>query len=97
VIRHRFLPSAREELNDAAEFYDSRVSGLGLLFLENVDRSVEMVRENPRLGVQIGHGFRRVILSRFPFAIIYVARSDEVIVVAIAHQRRRPGYWRRGR
>ena len=94
MIGYRYLPLAREELNEAAAFYEARVPGLGSALLDDVEHAVETLRENPRIGVPVRRGFRKTILRRFPFSIIYVERGEELVIVAIAHQRKRPGYWR---
>jgi toxin ParE1/3/4 len=94
VTGHRYLPEAREDLNKAAAFYEASVPGLGGAFLDDAERAIEHIRENPRIGAPIGRAFRRVVLRRFPFAIVYAVRDDEIVIVAIAHDRRRPGYWR---
>jgi plasmid stabilization system protein ParE len=94
VTRHRYLPSAREELNEAAAFYDASVPGLGEAFLDDVERAIATVRKIPGIGASVGRGFRKAILRRFPFTIVYAQRDEEIVIVAIAHQRRRPGYWR---
>jgi plasmid stabilization system protein ParE len=94
VTRYRYLPSAREELNEAAAFYEASVPGLGEAFLDDVERAIETVRESPGIGASMGRGFRKSILRRFPFTIVYAHRDEEIVIVAIAHQRRRPGYWR---
>ena len=94
MTRYRYLPSAREELNEAAAFYEASVPGLGKAFLDDVERAIETVGQSPGIGASIGRGFRKSILRRFPFTIVYAQRDDEIVIVAIAHQRRRPGYWR---
>ena len=94
MTSYRYLPAAREDLNKAAAFYEASVPGLGDAFLDDVERAIEEIRENPRIGASIGLAFRRAILRRFPFTIVYDERNDEIVIVAIAHDRRRPGYWR---
>jgi plasmid stabilization system protein ParE len=94
VTRHRYLPLAREELNDAAAFYEASVPGLGDAFLDDVERAIMTIRESPEIGASMGRGFRKAILRRFPFILVYAPRNDETVIVAVAHQRRRPGYWR---
>ena len=94
MTRHRYLPSAREELNEAAAFYEVSVPGLGEAFLDDVERAIATVREGPGIGASVGRGIRKAILRRFPFTIVYAQRDEEIVIVAIAHQRRRPGYWR---
>jgi toxin ParE1/3/4 len=95
VIAHRYLPLAREELIEAASFYEARVPGLGAAFLDDVDRSIEVLCESPQIGAAAGRTFRKLLLRRFPYSIIYALRGEEVVIVAVAHQRKRPGYWRR--
>lgn len=94
MIDHRYLPAAREELNEAAAFYEASVPGLGDAFLDDVDRTIESARVNPRIGAVAGLRFRRMLLRRFPYSVIYAERGNELVIVAVAHQRRRPGYWR---
>ena len=94
MIGYRYLPSAREELNEAAAFYEARVPGLGEVFLDDVDRAIETIRERPRIGAPTGPRFRKLLLHRFPFSLIYADRGEELLIVAVAHQRKRPGYWR---
>lgn len=93
---YAFLPPAREELIHAAEFYESQAAGLGEDFLTEANRVVELVTATPELGAPYaeGEGIRRVLLQRFPFAIVYQIEPELILVVAVAHQRRRPGYWR---
>lgn len=82
-------------MTEASRFYESEAAGLGSEFLEDVQRIVEVLREYPKLGRAVGRGLRRALLRRFPFSLIYAEESSEILVVAVAHQRRRPGYWRR--
>lgn len=94
MTSHRYLPAAREDLNKAAAFYEASVPGLGDAFLDDVERALQSIRENPRIGAPVGRAFRRTVLRRFPFTIVYAERETEIVIVAIAHDRRRPGYWR---
>ena len=94
MTRYRYLPSAREELNEAAAFYEASVPGLGEALLDDVERAIETVLRMSEIGAPMGRGFRKAILRRFPFTIVYAQRDEEIVIVAIAHQRRRPGYWR---
>ena len=94
MTAYRYLPGAREDLNKAAAFYEASVPGLGDAFLDDVERAIDHIRENPRIGAPIGRAFRRAVLRRFPFTVVYAERGDEIVIVAIAHDRRRPEYWR---
>ncbi len=81
-------------MTEAALFYEAAGSGLGHDFLDDVQHVIDNVMARPEIGILIGHGFRRVLLRRFPFSVVYMMEDREIVVVAVAHQRRRPGYWR---
>ncbi len=87
---------ARAELDDATAFYEQRKPGLGLELLSHVEQAIKEIRDNPRLGTPYKTtALRRYSVRRFPYAIFYAERAEDIWVVAIAHGRRRPDYWRR--
>jgi len=94
MIGYRFLPPAEEEMTDASIFYEAATSGLGAGFLDEVQRVVNILRDHPELGQPVGRALRRALLYRFPFSLVYSVEIDKILIVAVAHQRRRPGYWR---
>ena len=95
MIPYTFHPEAETELEEAALFYESRLAGLGRSFAVEVERTISLVREFPEAGSSVGPNWRRVVVARFPYAIVYRHDPDAIVIVAVAHQRRRPGYWRR--
>ncbi|MGH8597262.1 MAG: type II toxin-antitoxin system RelE/ParE family toxin [Gammaproteobacteria bacterium] len=95
MIGYRYLPPAEEELIEAGQFYESEAAGLGAEFLDEVQRAIDVLREYPRSGRPVGRNLRRALLNRFPFSLIYASEQGAILVIAVAHQRRRPGYWRR--
>ena len=86
---------AYTEVTEAAEFYESRSPGLGFTLLEEVERSLEQVAAAPEAYEQIGKRARRKPLWRFPYNLVYAVYPDRIRVVAFAHQKRRPLYWRK--
>jgi plasmid stabilization system protein ParE len=93
VRRFRFHPAAEVELNEAATWYAERREGLGLEFLAAVREKVAGILDAPKRW-RLVNGSRRVLLGRFPYAIVYREVSDEELeIVAVAHYRRRPKYW----
>lgn len=88
------LPEAREELLAAVEYYNSASAGLGEEFISDIENAVSRIRSFPRHGSPGAGGTRRVVLGRFPFDVVYLEDQEEVVVIAIAHQRRSPFYWR---
>ncbi len=89
----RFHGAARRELRRAVEYYDRRVPGLGDEFVEEVERAVEEIASFPESGSPYLADTRRVVVRRFPYSVVYRVRPEEIVILAVAHQRRRPGYW----
>ncbi|MEW6114544.1 MAG: type II toxin-antitoxin system RelE/ParE family toxin [Thermodesulfobacteriota bacterium] len=91
----RIHPLAEAELGAAARFYEAQLGGLGEAFLVEVGRCFARARQSPDLGAPCYGRFRRLLVRRFPYAVVYEVLPDSVLIVAVAHQRRKPGYWRR--
>ena len=88
-----FHEDANAEMNDAAQYYEERAFGLGLSFLDAVEDAVDKVLEDPEAYQLVGDEVRHNLLMRFPYSVLYVIEPDRIRVVAVAHQKRRPGYW----
>ena len=95
MIAHRFHPEAEAELEGAALFYESRMPGLGKSFAAEVERTIALLCDFPDAGTPVFADVRRVVVARYPYSIVYRHRAASVEILAVAHQRRRPGYWRR--
>ena len=93
-MKVRFLIPARRELADAFRYYESKQPGLGESFRDAAWDAVQRIRRLPTACPTLGGAIRRCRLRRFPYAIIYAASDTEIIIIAVAHLRRRPGYWR---
>ncbi|MGH9222711.1 MAG: type II toxin-antitoxin system RelE/ParE family toxin [Acidimicrobiales bacterium] len=94
----RLGPEASAELADAARWYENRRAGLGSMFLDAVDATVESISRWPRTGAKV-EGLpgdlevRRAPVARYPYHVAYLVADDEVHVLAVAHDRRLPAYW----
>ena len=95
MIPYSFHPEAEAEFVDAALFYESRVAGLGRQFSAEVQRIISLIREYPEAGAPVRLPVRRSLVDRFPYAIVYRHDRESVLILAVAHLRQRPGYWRR--
>jgi toxin ParE1/3/4 len=95
VISYAFHPEAEAEFANAALFYESRVVGLGRLFSAEVRRIVLLLREFPEAGAPIRLPVRRILIDRFPYAVVYRRDEGSIVILAVSHLHRRPGYWRR--
>lgn len=97
--RVRILEQAAEEAIEAAVWYEREHPGLGIEFEHAVNTAIDLLEDDivPLMnmpGAAGAKGIKRLILKRFPYDIVVWEASKEVIVVAIAHHSRRPGYWR---
>jgi hypothetical protein len=93
-MKYEFHPEAEEEFIEAAARYDANLRGLGLIFSNEVERVLELLLKNPYIGTPISSDMRHFVLNRFPFSVVYLAGDDALRVLAVAHHRRVPGYWR---
>ena len=89
-----FHPEAAAEFKAASAYYEEEAPGLGDAFITELERVAELIKQHPFIGSQIDEIFRRVVLVRFPFFVIYCGEDEKLLIVAVAHQRRKPGYWR---
>jgi len=87
---------ALEEVDDAALWYEEQRPGLGLEFVAEISRSLDRLRnQEPTLAQWVaGYSQKKVRVRRFPYTIIYVHEESRIIVLAVAHAKREPGYWR---
>jgi hypothetical protein len=93
----RFAAAAEEELAAAVAWYERRRTGLGAEFFDAVDAAVQFVGERSEECAIVPHEGRKVrrkLVSRFPYALIFVDLGKHLRVIAVAHTARRPGYWR---
>jgi toxin ParE1/3/4 len=94
----RFGAEARREFRAAADWYAARDSAVSIRFVAAVQRAVDLIRAAPHThplatDVPAAVPVRVLRLARFPYAVFFVELPDEVRVLAVAHGRRRPGYW----
>lgn len=93
-MRARFLRLAEAEVNEAIAYFDQQREGLGDRFEQDLQTTVVFVTEHPLAGKMLSKRVRRFRLRTFRYNVIYIADDKEIVIVAVAHHRRRPGYWR---
>lgn len=94
----RLSQEAIDEFLEAAEWYEARRPGLGADFLAEVDRVLPLIGNSPAafprlLDLPADLVVRRALCPRFPYAVIFMDLGEHVRVLAVAHAKRRPGYW----
>lgn len=85
---------AEAEINEAADFYDLENPGLGSVFINEVQRAIESISEYPDAAPLIRERVRKRVVATFPYSLIYSVWGNEIRILAAAHQKRRPFYWR---
>jgi plasmid stabilization system protein ParE len=94
VARHVELhPEAVAEAEAAAAWYAARSLRAAAAFAHEVEGAIALIAGSPERGLTYLEGTRRILLKRFPFLIVFRVQHERVHVVAVAHGRRRPGYW----
>jgi toxin ParE1/3/4 len=90
---YEFDPSAQAEYLDALRYYQQE-GGMGATFEQAVHRGVDFILQHPEASpVVTREGARKRVLGRFPYNLYYTIEGDLVVIRAVAHQKRRPGYW----
>jgi plasmid stabilization system protein ParE len=87
-------PEAEREFAAAADFYDAREEGLGQRFSDEVFATIDRIIEFPDSWPRSSHRTRRCLCNRFPYSVIYRHADETVTIYAVAHQSRKPGYWK---
>lgn len=98
-MKLRVHAEAEAELREAMQYYEDRQAGLGEIFYQRVVESMNSIRQDPFQfslyeGVRQNRKCRRATISRFPYNVVYAVLPAETLVVAVAHAKRRPGYWK---
>jgi plasmid stabilization system protein ParE len=93
-LKVSFHEAAESELNEAADFYDLASRELGGLFIDEIQRTIDRITELPESALLVGGRVRRKPVAKFPYSVFYSIRPNEIRILAVAHQKRRPFYWR---
>lgn len=94
-MNYSLQPEALEDLRQAASFYRKQAgTSLSQAFLGEFEQSINKLLKHPALGSPWrGRGRRRYLMKHFPYSLVYTVSGDEIRILAVAHQSRRPGYW----
>jgi plasmid stabilization system protein ParE len=93
-MRCEFHPEALAEYEEAARYYAGCQEGLDLRFMASVEAAVQQIAAAPERWRILEHDVRRCLTKVFPYAVLYTIEPDQVVIVAVMHCHRQPGYWR---
>jgi len=88
-----FSTEARTEFDDAFNWYVERSVGAAIGFVTEIDVAIELILADPRRFARTFAGCQLCRLKRYPYCVVYHNSADTITVVAVAHTKRRPGYW----
>jgi plasmid stabilization system protein ParE len=88
-----FTKLAIQEMHDAVQYYEFEYSGLGQRFKEEIRKAALRIAEYPHaFSIERGD-VRKCLLHRFPYKLLYSIENDHILIIAVAHQHRKPDYW----
>jgi plasmid stabilization system protein ParE len=90
----KFHPDAEEDIRGARRWYAEKSAIAARAFVAEMEASVEQVLRSPERWPRYLSGTRRYYFANFPFTLIYRVEAGQILVVAVAHHRRKPGYWK---
>ena len=90
-----FHPDVSKEIKDSYLWYQEMAEGLGENFIDELESAYQAIIELPDTWPLFQKGFRRFLLSRFPFSVIYKKEDSSIIIIAVMHNNRKPGYWKK--
>jgi len=90
----QFLPEASAEFGVAVQYYEQQQTGLGRRFRSEILEVCSLITQHPLMWRERPGGYRRVNCPVFPYYIAYFIRGDRILVAAVAHGHRLPGYWK---
>lgn len=93
MIPLKYHEAAQDELLNEIGYLELQAKGLGHRFYAEVRRAEHLISQFPESAPEIRPGIRNHLLLKFRYSLIYSKENDGVLVLAVAHQRRRPGYW----
>jgi hypothetical protein len=91
----KFHPDIYLEVSEGYHWYESKSIGLGEDFLDELDSAFNLILELPDTWPVLSNDFRRYLLKRFPYGIIYKINENRIFIVAVMHLSREPYYWRK--
>lgn len=89
-----FHTGAEIDLHTAAAYYDRERPGLGRELNQEVEAAIHRIRNSPQMfPIHDEFGTRKCLVPRFPYTVFFLELEDHIWIAAVAHQKRRPGYW----
>jgi hypothetical protein len=92
-MKLKFISPSDQELIDTYNYYEDKLIGLGDRFLHELNQTLEIILDHPKIWDKVGRRTRKALLKQFPYFILYVIEKDTILITCIAHQHRNPDYY----
>jgi len=92
-MKIEIIELAQQELEDAVLFYELEQPGLGKRFKAEVRQTLKRIQMYPKAWPIERGEVRKCFVHKFPYNVLYSVYSQKIVILAIAHQHRKPGYW----
>ncbi|MBW4661750.1 MAG: type II toxin-antitoxin system RelE/ParE family toxin [Drouetiella hepatica Uher 2000/2452] len=96
-MKYVFHPEALAEYAEAVEYYTQQRIEVAQAFIDAVENAVYRIRESPTRWQIIDEDIRRCLTQKFPYGILYTIEPDYILILAVMHCSREPGYWKNRR
>lgn len=93
-MKFTFHPDALVELNQAIDYYEEQQENIGFQFLREVYFTIQRIINFPEAYPKLSKNTRKSLTNKFPFAVIYQIKKDEILIIAVTHLARKPRYWK---
>lgn len=96
-MRYVFHPEALNEYAEAVQYYTEQRVEIAQAFINAIEDTVYRIRESPTRHAEIDEDVRRCMARKFPYGVLYTIEQDYILIVAVMHCSREPGYWKKRR
>ncbi|MEG4440616.1 type II toxin-antitoxin system RelE/ParE family toxin [Microcoleus sp. AT9_B5] len=93
-MRYVFHPEALAEYSEAVQYYAEQRSEVAQMFINAIEDAVYRIRESPTRWAIVDEDVRRCLTRKFPYSILYTIEEDYILIIAVTHCSREPGYWK---
>jgi toxin ParE1/3/4 len=95
MSRFVFHPGAERDIDEAATWYEIQQEGLGRQFRETIEAAFESIRLNPTAYARIRGPYRRFVVHRFPYNVVYRPSAGALYILSVSHGHRDPAHWQK--
>jgi toxin ParE1/3/4 len=93
-MKYVFHPQALTEYAEAVQYYAQQRAEIAQAFIDAIENTIYRIREAPVRWPLVEGNVRRCLTRKFPYAILYKTQPEHILILAVMHASREPGYWK---